>query len=85
MIVEDYDDKKNLKLPFERHLRVLGQVLHLQLPVTLWRVNSDTVSIAVVGSASEKTHAVRSVIGSIYVSLNRRKELWMTNVSPILA
>jgi len=30
--------------------RDLGQVLHLQLPVSLRRVNSDTVSIAVVGS-----------------------------------
>ena len=31
-----------------------GQVLHLQLPVPLRRVNSDTVSITVVGSASER-------------------------------
>ena len=31
----------------------LGQVLYLQLPVALRRVNSDTVSIAVIGSASE--------------------------------
>jgi len=30
------------------------QVLHLQLPVALRRVNSDTVSVAVVGSASER-------------------------------
>ena len=30
-----------------------GQVLYLQLPVALQRVNSDAVSIAVVGSASE--------------------------------
>jgi len=35
-------------------LRDLGQVLPLQLPVALQRVNSDTVSIAVVGSASER-------------------------------
>ena len=34
--------------------RDLGQVLHLQLPVVLRRVNFDTVSIAVVGSASER-------------------------------
>ena len=33
--------------------RDLGQVLHLQLPVALRRVNSDTMSIAVFGSASE--------------------------------
>jgi len=33
----------------------------LQLPVALRRVNSDTVSIAVVGSASERV-AVRSAI-----------------------
>ena len=32
----------------------LGHVLHLQLPVSLRRVNSDTVSIVVVGSASER-------------------------------
>ena len=32
----------------------IGQVLHLQLPVALRRVNSDTVSIAVVGSAPER-------------------------------
>ena len=31
----------------------LGQVFHLQLPVVLRRVNSDTVSIAVVWSASK--------------------------------
>jgi len=36
-----------------RHARDLGQVLHLQLPVALRRINSDTVLIAVVGSASE--------------------------------
>ena len=36
-----------------RHARDLGQVLHLQLPVAIRRVNSDTMSIAVVGSASE--------------------------------
>ena len=34
--------------------RDLEQVLHLQLPVALRRVNSDTVSIAVIGSASER-------------------------------
>ena len=33
--------------------RDLVQALHLQLPVALGRVNFDTVSIAVVGSASE--------------------------------
>jgi|SRR6218665_1838627 len=33
----------------------LGQVLHLQLPVALRRINSDTVSIAVVGSSSESS------------------------------
>ena len=32
----------------------LGQVLHLQLPVVLRRVKFDKVSIAVVGSASER-------------------------------
>ena len=37
-------------MPFDT---CLGQVLHLQLPVALRRVNSDTVSIAVVGIASE--------------------------------
>src|SRR6218665_951264 len=31
-----------------RHARDLGQVLHLQLPVAHRRINSDTVSIAVV-------------------------------------
>ena len=36
-----------------RHARDLWQVLHLQLPVALRHVNSDRVSIAVVGSASE--------------------------------
>ncbi len=41
----------------------LGQVLHLQLPVALRRENTDTMSIAVVGSASERfMHAVRSAI-----------------------
>src|SRR6218665_4165947 len=35
--------------------RDLGQVLYLQLPVALRRVNSDTVSIAVVGSASVRS------------------------------
>jgi len=34
--------------------RDLGQILHLQLPVGLRRVNSYTVSTAVVGSASER-------------------------------
>ena len=38
--------------------RDLGQVFHLQLPVALWRVNSDTVSIAVVW----KAHAVISAV-----------------------
>src|SRR6218665_2338142 len=38
---------------YSHHARDLGQVLHLQLPVVLRRVNSDTGSIAVVGSASE--------------------------------
>ena len=38
-----------------RHVGTLhGQVLHLQLPVALRRVNSDTVPVAVVGSASER-------------------------------
>src|SRR6218665_903870 len=32
----------------------LGQVLHLQLPVALRRVNFDTGSIVVVGRASER-------------------------------
>ena len=32
----------------------LGQVHHLQLLVALRRVNSDTVSLAVVGSSSER-------------------------------
>src|SRR6218665_3875433 len=35
------------------HAKDLGQVFHLQLPATLRRGNSHTVSIAVVGSASE--------------------------------
>ena len=30
------------------------EVLHLQFPVALRRVNSDTVSIAAVGNASER-------------------------------
>src|SRR6218665_1686136 len=38
-------------VPFDRDL---WQVLHLQLPVALRRVNSNTVSISVVGSASER-------------------------------
>jgi len=37
-----------------RHVSDLEQVLHLQLPVALRLANSDTVSIAVVGRASEK-------------------------------
>ena len=38
-----------------RHARRdLGQVLHLQFLAALRRVNSDTLSIAVVGSASER-------------------------------
>ena len=44
------------------YCRDLGQVLNLQLPVALRRVNTDTVSIAVVGSASERLIAVRSAI-----------------------
>src|SRR6218665_82296 len=45
--------------PFDRRVvgspcRDFGQVPHLQLPVALRRVNSDKVSIAVVGSASER-------------------------------
>ena len=36
-----------------RHPLDLVQVFHLQLPVALRRVNSDAVSTAVVGSASE--------------------------------
>ena len=36
-----------------RHTWDLGLVFHLQLPVALRRVNSDAVSIAVVGSSSE--------------------------------
>ena len=51
-------------MPFDRRVvisnlsllpprRDLEQVLHLQLPVALRSVNSDTVSIAVIGSASE--------------------------------
>ena len=43
---------------FESHLNRsnsdLGQVLHLQLPIAFQHVNSDTVSIAVVGSTSER-------------------------------
>ena len=35
-----------------RSSRHVGQVLHLQLPVALRRVNSDTLSIGVVGSVS---------------------------------
>ena len=35
-------------------LRDLGQALHLQLPVALRQVNSDTVSIAMIWSASER-------------------------------
>ena len=35
-------------------LKDLGQVLHLQLPVALRRLSSDTVSIALVGCASER-------------------------------
>ena len=41
----------NLALPTKWGL---GQALHLQLPVALRHVNSDTVSTAVVGSASER-------------------------------
>jgi len=38
-----------------RHVGTLGKSFHhLQLPVAPRRVNSDTVSIAVVGSASER-------------------------------
>ena len=40
--------------PIEPPCRDLGQVLHLQLPVALRRVNPDTVSIAVVRRASER-------------------------------
>ena len=53
------------RMPFDRKVagsnpalaatyRDLGQVLHLQLPAALRRVNSDTVSIAVVGNVSER-------------------------------
>ena len=44
--------------------RDLGQVIHLQLPVALRRVNSDTLSIAVVGTGESfwKAQAVRSAI-----------------------
>ena len=38
---------------YSRHASDLGQVFHLQLPVALRRVNSDTVAIAVVENASE--------------------------------
>ena len=37
-----------------RSSRHLGKVLHLQLPAAIRRVNSDTASIAVVGSISER-------------------------------
>ena len=37
-----------------RHASDLAQIFHLQLPVALRRVNSDTASIGVVVSSSEK-------------------------------
>jgi len=40
----------------------LGQVLHLQLFVAIRRVNYDTVSIAMIGRASERLIAVRSPV-----------------------
>src|SRR6218665_39138 len=47
-----------------RHVGSLGKsfTFHLQLPVAFRRVSSDKVSIAVVGSASERLIAVRSTI-----------------------
>ena len=44
-----------------RHRRDLGQVLHLQLPVALRRVNSDSVN-SCVWERFRKAHAVRSAI-----------------------
>ena|SRR6218665_101502 len=42
-----------VRIPLKPPRRDLGQVLHLQLPVALRRVNSDTVSLAVIGSTCE--------------------------------
>ena len=46
--------RSRIQIPLQLPCRCLGQVLHLQLPVALRQVNSDTVSIAVVGSVSER-------------------------------
>src|SRR6218665_1902623 len=43
-----------VRIPLQPPCRDLGQVLYLQLPVAFRRVYSDTVSIAVFGSASER-------------------------------
>ena len=43
-----------VRIPLQPPCRDLGQVLYLKLPVALRRVSSNTVSIAVVGSASER-------------------------------
>jgi len=53
-----------VRIPLLPPRRGLGQALHLQLPTALRRVNSDTVSIAVVGRASGSAfwNAVRRAI-----------------------
>src|SRR6218665_2226697 len=54
--------------------RDLGQVLHLHLPVALRRVNSDTVSIAVVGSIDVKKTILRffykKLFFNVFIFLN---------------
>ena len=55
-----------VRIPLYPTLRGFGKVIHLQLPVALRRVNSDTVSIVVVGSASE-----RLVLSGVVVSIER--------------
>ena len=50
-----------VRIPLLPSRRDLGQVLHLQLPAAHQHVNSDTMSIAVVGSASKRLIAVVSM------------------------
>ena len=62
-LVESMPFDRKFESHSSRHARALkiayhpwnlgGEVLYLQLPVALRRVNSDTMSIAVVGSASD--------------------------------
>ena len=49
--------------------RDLGQVLHLQLPVALRRVNSDTVSVLGMGSGGRRGRGGRGRFVKYYILL----------------